>query len=315
MKRRGIINAIGLISAAALMSTAYGSTAWAQEAPKLGVLIYNVGGDPWINVATSTFETKGKEMGFDVTVADGRNDVAQMNAAMEQFIVQGVDAIIVQPADPDSIVGTVQRALDAGIPVVAFSHSLSPDVDITAYVGSDEVDIGRRQAQMAVDALGGEGNVAIMTGILGTSPQLGRSQGEHEVFDAAPGIKVVEEQANDWQGDKTVSLIQNWLSKYPEGELDAVLAHGPELVAAAEYAKSQGRDEVKFFAVDYPEEARAAIQSGTLYATINQSPAKMATVALETVKTVLDGGTVEKTIMIDNPAITAENVEEHPAAY
>ncbi|MDB5527125.1 MAG: ribose transporter, ribose-binding protein [Devosia sp.] len=311
IKLNKLLTTATMLAAAALTVQA----AVAQDKPTLGVLIYNVGGDPWINVATSTFETKGAEMGFDVTVADGRNDVAQMNAAMEQFIVQGVDAIIVQPADPDSIVGSVQRAIEAGIPVVSFSHSLSPDANATSYVGADEVSMGRTQAELAVKVLDGVGNVALMTGILGTSPQIGRTQGQHEIFDATPGIKVVEEQANDWQGDKTVSLIQGWLSKYPKGELNAVLAHGPELVAAAEYAHSQGRDEVKFIALDYPADARAAIQNGILYATINQSPATMAEVALQTVKTALEGGAVEPVILIDTPVVTAENVEASPAAY
>ena len=175
--------------------------------------------------------------------------------------------------------------------------------------------MGKAQAELVVKALNGKGNVALMTGILGTSPQIGRSEGQHAVFDATPGIKVVEEQANDWQHDKTVALIQGWLSKYPKGELNAVVAHGPELVAAAEYAKSQGREEVLFVALDYPADARRAIQEGTLYATINQSPATMAEVALKTIQDLLAGKTVEKAIQIDTPVITKENVEQVPAAY
>lgn len=286
-----------------------------EEAPKLGVLIYNVGQDPWLSVAADTLENKGKEMGFDVTFIDGRNDLAAMNAAVDQFVLQGMDAIIVQPADPDSLVGSVLRARVQGIPVVSFSHKISPDANASAYVGADEVGMGRTQAELVVKALNGTGNVAIMTGVLGTSPQIGRLQGQREVFDAAPGIKVVEEQANDWQHDKTLSLIQNWLTKYPKGELDAVVAHGPELVAAAEYAHSQGRDEIIFVALDYPEDARVAIQEGTLYGTINQSPATMAEVALKTVQGLLANEPVEATVLIDTPAVTKENVENMPAAY
>ncbi|MBL8576222.1 MAG: sugar ABC transporter substrate-binding protein [Mesorhizobium sp.] len=312
MSFRKIASAFGI---AALTLTASAYPGLAQDKPKLGVLIYNVGQDPWLSVAVKSFEEKGAEMGFDVTVVDGRNDISQMNAAIDQFRIQQVDAIIVQPADPDSLVGTVKQATDAGIPVIAYSHKIADGSGAKANVGADEVAMGKAQAELVVKALNGTGNVALMTGILGTSPQIGRTEGQRAIFDATPGIKVVEEQANDWQHDKTVALIQGWLSKYPKGELNAVVAQGPELVAAAEYAKSQGRDEVLFVALDYPADARRAIQEGTLYATINQSPATMAEVALKTIQDILAGKTVEKAIRIDTPVITKENVEQVPAAY
>lgn len=286
----------------------------AQE-KKLGVMIYNVGVDPWMNVAVKAVEDTAKEMGYSVTVADGRNDVAQMNAAVEQFAIQGVSGMIVMPSDTESLVGSVSKATAGGTPVVAFSLGLSDDANLTSFISADEEKMGREQAQLVVDAIGGKGNVALMTGILGTSAQLGRSKGQHEVFDKVEGIKVVEEQANDWAHDKTVALIQNWLSKYPKGELNAVIAHGPEIVAAAEYAKSQGRDEIKFVGLDYPEDARVAIQEGTLYATINQDPALLAKLAVQTLDKAVKGEKVEKTILIETPTITKDNVEQHPAAY
>jgi len=303
------------IAASVALSCANSFPAFAQTKPKLGVLIYNIGVDPWMNVAVKTLEEKGKDLGFDVTVADGHNDAAQMSAAIDQFVIQNMDAIIVAPSDPESLVGSVSKAVAAGKPVVTLSLGLSDAANVTSFVTADEEGMGRRQAELVTKALGGKGNVALMTGILGTSPQLGRSKGQHEVFDKQPDIKIVEEQANDWQHEKTVSLIQDWLSKYPKGQLNAVIAHGPELVAAAEYAHSQGRDEVVFVALDYPEDSRAAIQKGILHATINQSPALMASIALETTKKALDGQAVEKTILIDTPTITKENVDSMPAAY
>jgi len=300
--------------AAALMATT-ALPSFAQDAKKMGVLIYNIGVDPWMNVAVKSIEENAEALGYEVTIADGRNDVAQMSAAVDQFVIQGMDAIIVAPADPESLVGSVSKAVSAGIPVVAFSLGLSEDANLTSFVTADEVKMGKEQAEMVVEALGGKGNVALMTGILGTSPQLGRSEGQHAIFDAQPGIKVVEEQANDWAHDKTVALIQNWLSKYPKGELNAVLAHGPEIVAAAEYAHSQGRDEVMFVGIDYPEDARRAIQDGILLATINQDPALMTKIAVENADKAVKGETVEKVVLIDTPVITKDNVEASPAAY
>lgn len=287
----------------------------AQDAKKMGIMIYNLGIDPWMNVAVKTLQDEARARGYEVTVADGRNDVGQMSAAIDQFVIQGMDAIIIAPSDPDSLVGSVSSAVAKGVPVVAFSLGLSDEANLTSFVTADEKKMGAEQAELVVEAIGGKGNVAIMTGILGTTPQLGRSDGEHSVFSQHPDIKIVEEQANDWAHDKTVALIQNWLSKYPKGELNAVLAHGPEIVAAAEYAKSHGRDEVKFVGIDYPEDARQAILDGTLLGTINQDPALLAKLAVENADKAVNGEPVEKLIIIDTPVITAENANDHPAAY
>ncbi|MBM3095999.1 substrate-binding domain-containing protein [Ensifer sp. T173] len=304
----------GIASIAIAISGTLSAPASAEN-KKIGVMIYNVGVDPWMNVGVKAMEENAKKLGYDITVVDGHNDVAQMNAAIEQFVIQGVSAIIVAPADPDSLVGSVLKATDAKIPVVSYSMGISEEAPITSFVGSDEEFIGRLHAEQAVKMLDGKGNVAIMTGILGTAPQIGRGKGEHDALNGAPGIKIVEEQANDWAADKTVALIQDWLSKYPKGELNAVFAHGPELVAAAEYAKAQGRDEVMFFAVDYPEDARRAIKEGTLTATVSQSPALLSKLAVEAADKAIRGEKVESKIIIQNTLITKDNVEQVPADY
>ena len=312
MKLTRRVFGVAAFAAALAMSTASPSFA---EGKKLGVMIYNIGVDPWMNVAVKAVEENAKALGYEVTVADGHNDVAQMNAAIDQFVIQGVSAIVVCPADPDSLVGSISKSVAAGVPVVAFSLGVSDDANLTSFVGADEVGMGRTAAQLSLKAIGGKGNVALMTGILGTSAQIGRSKGQHEVFDKEPAVKVVEEQANDWAHEKTVALIQDWLSKYPKGELNAVLAHGPEIVAAAEYAKSQGRDEVVFVGIDYPEDARRAIREGTLLATISQDPKMLAKLAVETADKAARGEKVEKVVMIETTTITKENVEQKTADY
>jgi ABC-type sugar transport system substrate-binding protein len=308
-RRLFTIASLGIVLGTALAAPAM------AETKKIGVLIYNIGVDPWMNVAAKSLEADAKKLGYEITVTDGRNDVAQMNAAIDQFVIQGFNAIIVAPSDPDSLVGSVSKVIEAKIPVISYSMGLAPDANATAFVGSNEELIGREQAELAIKLLGGKGNVALMTGILGTSPQIGRSKGQHDGLKEAPGIKIVEEQANDWAHDKTVALIQDWLSKYPKGELNAVFAHGPELVAAAEYAKSQGRDEILFFAVDYPEDARRAIQEGTLTATVSQSPALLSELAVNAADKALRGEAVDQKIIIKTPLVTKDNVEDMPADY
>ena len=79
---------------------------------------------------------------------------------MDQLITQKVDAILLAPSDPDSMVPSVKRADAAGIPVVAFSMAISDEAPLASFVGADDVNIGREQGEMLAQALKGKGNVA-----------------------------------------------------------------------------------------------------------------------------------------------------------
>ena len=208
------------------------------------------------------------------------------------------------------MVPSVKRADAAGIPVVAFSMAISDEAPLASFVGADDVNIGREQGEMLAQALKGKGNVALMTGILGSGPQLGRSKGIHEALANYPDIKIVEEQPNNWANDKTISLTQDWLAKYPAGQLNGVVAQGPEIAAGARLAHSNGRNDIAFIGCDYPADAHQAIENGVMYGTIDQSPALMAEQAIDTINRILNGESVEKEILIDTPPVTRTNVAE-----
>lgn len=281
----------------------------------IGFVVYDVGVDPWFNVAIKTVEEQAEAAGLEVKVVNGHNDIGQMSSGMDQLITQKVGAILLAPSDPDSMVPSVKRADAAGIPVVAFSMAISDEAPLTSFVGADDVNIGREQGKMLAEALGGKGNVALMTGILGSGPQIGRTQGIHEELANHPDIKIVEEQPNNWANDKTISLTQDWLSKYPAGQLNGIVAQGPEIAAGARLAHSGGRDDIAFIGCDYPADVQKAIESGEMYGTINQSPALMAEKAIDTINRILGGESVEKEILIDTPPVTKANVAESTPAY
>lgn len=308
---------IALLLGCALVSmiTACGSSD-STDSKKLGFVVVDVGVDPWVGTAITALKNEASEAGYELTVVNGRSDVAQMISGMDQLITQKVDGILLAPADQDSMTPSVKRAEAAGIPVVAFSLAMSPEAPVSSFVGTDDIQVGREQAQMVAESIGGRGNVALMTGILGSGPQIGRSKGfSDEIQKNFPNIKLVEQQANNWANDKTISLTQDWLAKYPAGQLNAIVAQGPEVIAGARLAKSMGRDEITFVGNDYPKEMRDSIIAGETYGTVNGDPKEMAKEAVTTLVTLADGGTVKKEIYVPIPVITAANVADAPAAY
>ena len=118
------------------------------------MLIYNIGVDPWMNVAVKSIEENAKALGYEITVADGRNDVAQMSAAIDQFVIQGMNAIIVAPSDPDSLVGSVSKAIDAESPGHRLLHGpLSEDANRPHLSAPTRSRSARSRRKMAVKPL------------------------------------------------------------------------------------------------------------------------------------------------------------------
>lgn len=282
---------------------------------KVGYLVYDIGLDPWMNVYQTTIEEAAEEAGVELTVADGKNDIATQNGAIDQFIASGMDAIIIAPGDPESLVSASLKAKEAGIPVFSTIFGISDDAEVVSTIASDEEALGKMQGEILVEALGGEGKVGLQTGALGNAAEIGRSAGIESVFEENPGMEIIENQSSGWQYDKSLALTQDWLSKHAAGEIDAIVAQGPELVGGAEWAKAQGRDDVIFVALDYPEDVRQAIIDGTVLATLNQNPKVIAEATLETVLKYLDGEDVETHVAPDVAIIDSSNVEDVPAAY
>ncbi|MEX5606345.1 substrate-binding domain-containing protein, partial [Pseudomonas syringae] len=89
--------------------------------------------------------------------------------------------------DTQAGVGTVARAMENDIPVIA-SNTRGAGNKVP-YVGNDDVEGGRLQAQATVDKLKGKGNVVIIQGPIGQSAHIDREKGELEVLSKHPDIK------------------------------------------------------------------------------------------------------------------------------
>jgi ribose transport system substrate-binding protein len=90
---------------------------------------------------------------------------------------------------------------------------------------------GRARAKLLVDLLtrkNGEprGNVVEIDGTVGSSPQIEYSVGIEDVLRNYKDIKILDSQDGDWNAEKALSIIEDYLTRFPKGEIDAVFSHG-----------------------------------------------------------------------------------------
>ncbi|MFV0257565.1 MAG: sugar ABC transporter substrate-binding protein [Acidimicrobiales bacterium] len=286
-----------------------------SDVPEIGVMVWNTE-IPFYARFIDALEDSAADQGVTVTLRNGQGDLAEEIAVIDQFVTDRVDALIVTPSDAEGITAAVQRAVAAGIPVIAANNRVGDDGGALTFVGADDVEFGRQQAQLLVSAMGPEGRVAVIQGRLGTSPQILREQGFTEELAQYPGIEIVATRSADWAAEQAVAVVQDWLVAFGEHELDAIVGQGPEGVAAAEIIHAAGRDDLIVILGDYPSNVRDAIAAGTVYGTINQDPYPQAYLAVELAVQVLGGDRdLAPNHYLPLPRVTAENVHEIPPAW
>ena len=285
----------------------------------VGYMIWNTT-VPFYSGLISTAESTADGLGMDLDIRSGNGDLATQISVVQQFVTEGVDMLLISPSDPAGIIPAVRQANAAGIPVMAVNTmaDTSGGAEVVTYVGVDDVDFGRKQGELLVQAIGEEGKVGYVLGTLGTSAQLQRQEGLMEVLSEHPGIEIIAEQSANWDNAQALSTIQDMLNRFGPGEIDAIVGQGPESVSGALDAKSGGRTDVTFVLGDYPADVRSAIRDGAVYGTVVQNPAPQGEQALRLTKAWLDGDTSsvpQPQAFLDMPIVTADNVEDVAAAW
>jgi ABC-type sugar transport system substrate-binding protein len=258
--------------------------------------------------------------GFEHDLRDGQGDLAVELANIQDFIAQGVAAILLTPSG-EGIIPAITLANDAGIPVIEVNNRAgfeSGQADVVTYVGADDVEFGRLQAQLLHDTFGDVPvRIGYVQGISGTSPQILRGQGFEEVIAQWPDYEIVGRVTDDFDAAKALAVTQDLLTRFPEGELDVIVMQGPEGVAAADFARKNGREEVKFILGDYPADVRQAIIDGYVVGTINQDPYPQAYQGMHMAWLYLNGREAEipKPNFLPLPIVTQANVADIPPAW
>jgi ribose transport system substrate-binding protein len=266
-------------------------------------------------------EDGARRFGFEYDLRDGGGgDLAVEVANIQDFVAAGVSLILLTPSG-EGIIPGILEANNAGVPVIEVNNTAgfrSEDVDVVTYVGADDVEFGRLQARLLNQVFGeNPARVGYVQGIIGTSPQILRQQGFDEVLAEFPQYEVVGTVTDDFDSAKALAVTQDLLTRFPEGELDVIVMQGPEGVAAAQFARENGREEVQFILGDYPADVRQAIMDGYVTGTINQDPYPQAFEAMHMAWLYLNGreDEIPQPYYLELPIITIENAEPTPPAW
>jgi inositol transport system substrate-binding protein len=254
--------------------------------------------------------------GITLQIEDAKDDVSKQLSQVQNFIANGVDAIIVNPVDTSATAAITKAAADAGVPLVYVNRE-PIDVDKlgpkAAFVASNEAESGTLETKQICKLLGGKGNILVIEGVLSNQSAVQRTKDVHEVI-ATPdcsGIKVVAEQTANYDRTQGQNLMTNWLSKGMK--FDAVVSNNDEMaIGALQAMKSAGLDTKKAIVggIDATQDALASMKSGDLKVTVFQDAAGQGKGAVDAALALAAGKPVEKKVYIPFQLVTPANMDQ-----
>ena len=305
-----------LAVAAALPVAFAAAPALSQDKPTFALVQINQQA-LFFNQMNEGAQQKADELGVELVIFNANNDPAAQNSAIETYIQQGVDGLIAVAIDVNGIMPAVEQAAEAGIPVVAVDAIL-PDGPHKAQIGVDNeaagADIGKAFVDYVNADMGGSAKIGIV-GALNSFIQNIRQKGFEDTVKAAEGVEIVGVVDGRNIQDNALAAAENLITANPD--LQAIYATGePALLGAIAAVESQGKqDSVKVFGWDLTAQAIAGIDAGFVQAVVQQDPAGMGAAAVDALKTLVDGGTVETTISVPITIVTKDNVEPYRAVF
>lgn len=287
-----LLKTLGLAAAGLALSV---GMAAADDRPVVGLIMKSLANEFFQNMLEGAEAHAAERGDYELLAVGMQNETdfeSQINA-VENFITQGVDAIVVAPADSRAMVRPLIRAMEAGITVVNFdvaldSGALAEQGVELAFVGPDN----RAGAKMAGDALGAAlgdgGRVVIIEGNPGADNATQRRLGFEDSVSEF-GLTLVDSRTAHWETEEANQVFSTMLTANPD--IQGVMAANDSMaIGVVRALESAGRTDIAVVGFDNIPAVGPMIDDGRMLATVDQFGQQMAANAIDLALEVVAGG-------------------------
>ncbi|MGZ5207739.1 MAG: substrate-binding domain-containing protein [Sulfuricurvum sp.] len=244
--------------------------------------------------------------------SDAKGQTSLLIRQINHFIELKVDLIIVGTNDEKAVVPIVSKAYKSGIPIIILDRGIQGE-DYTAFIHSDNIQIGSIGAKYISKRLRGKGNVLLFEGIQNTDVTRLRTQGFMEVMGHFKGIHVIKRTGNYLRSDAIIEMEKLIASNE---KIDAIFSESDSMLSGVRSVLTHNNiDPASIITIgcDYTSQAREAIRQGKQTGSVlfPLGGTKSVAVASE----IFNGKKVSKHIIIPVKLITKENVEREKAIF
>ncbi|WP_421726476.1 substrate-binding domain-containing protein [Bauldia sp.] len=281
----------------------------------IGLAVANLEAD-FFNQIKQSVEAYGAEKGLTVVTVDPGGDSAKQASQVRDLLAEGIDALIYIPAEAEGAALPTRLARAQGVPVVNIDRN-PPDEPGDTFIASDS-DAAAYEVCKYLFALAGDaGELIILRGQVGTTPEVDRTEGCNRAMAGVPGVMLVGDRSSQiWSQDEGFQMAQELLAAHPDvtmifGQSDTLAEGATRAVAAANLPQR-----VYIAGFDGDPAALEAIKDGTLDVTATQKTRAMGRLAVDMALELMAGQEVPPVQLEDAVLTTRENVQqfidEHP---
>ena len=255
------------------------------------------------------FAAKAKADGIEVEFLDAKNDGNMQIDQLNEAIGSGAGAIVLLAADGSSIVKTIEKANDAGIPVITVNRSVAGGQVLRAY--SDDVEAGRMQGEYMAAHLPPNAKIVYLQGDATQSSAVGRWEGFKDAcLDKRSDVQLLSFVDAGWSKAEALKTMMLWMNMFPE--VNGVVAGNDEMALGA-IAALKGANRLNgclVSAVDATPAGLAAVEAGEMAQTIKQDAKAQGEGALTLAEGFLKGNPPSGDLAIPFTSITADNLAQ-----
>jgi len=300
------------LSACATPTAAPATAPVATKAPEKEITIaysgFATSNDFWNTLGKAAAEeAKAKGVKF-IDLTTETQDAGAQKAAVDNAITQKVSALIIGSVDNRVWKDTIEKAKAAGIPILAVDTAID-DPYISSLIQTDNLTAAGLAGDYICQQTGGTGTILVIGGSVGHQTGDARKNGVEEKAKAC-GLTVIGDWG-DWSEQKDVEIAQNTLTANPD--LKAIfVAHDGGAAAVAALVKQKGlTGKVLVVGFDALPVMLKAIQAGEGSATVKQDNVRMGKEIVDNAIKILNGETIDKTVLIPGILVTKDNVDQY----
>lgn len=265
----------------------------------------------WLSVKAGAEEMAAELGGINITfrAPAGKVDPNEQTRMTEDAINQEADAILIAPSDKDALAGVIDRAHEAGIPVVIIDSPAETE-NYVSFLSTDNYAAGATAADTLAEEIGQSGKVAIINAQAGSGTTIARETGfTDRVKEQYPEMEVVSILYSD--GDKTKALDQatDIMTANPDLAGFYTSNEGSTVGVAKAIQEAGKAGEIKQVGFDKSDDIVAAIESGVVQASMVQNPELMGSKGVEMAYNHINSLEVEKDINTGVQIVTLENID------
>ena len=292
---------------------------------KVGVSIYQFT-DNFMTLYRNEIENYFKsletdDVKYEITMADGKNDMAEQTNQVRNFITQGMDVIILNLVQTSSADAVIDEIVAAGIPLVLinrepmgdngdYSYAGILDNPQVCYVGADARQSGTFQGEMVAELenhgdINGDGKISYV--MIEGDPENIDAQYRTEfsvkaLTDAGYTVECLDDQVGNWDQTKGQELCANALTKYG-ADVEVVFCNNDAMaLGAATAIQTAGRavgEDIYLLGVDALEEAVQLVKDGEMTGTVLNDHIGQSHAAVDVAVKLLNGEDIDNSYWVD----------------